>query len=94
MPNATEEAVNLLEQRILAQPPVSKMLEEGLLPEDIVQRILADVSYEQLEKTNLSFQCTCNRQRLTAVMESLGAEQLDACLLYTSSFGFGINAYG
>ncbi len=76
LPGASKKAMELLEKNIMAQPPVSKMLELGLLPEDMVAHILSGIAYQELERTELHFSCNCNRERLAEVLLSIGKEEL------------------
>jgi len=78
MPGASQGTLDFLEKNIMAQPPVSKMLDEGLRPEDMVERILSGMPYQELERVDLSFSCSCSRERLSGVLLSIGKDELEA----------------
>lgn len=76
MPGATDETAALLEERVSALPPVTTMLDEGLTPEGILERILGDRGLEILEKQPVRFQCSCNKEKVAAAVASIGRYEL------------------
>ena len=52
------------------------MLSDGLTPEDILRRVMADFELEFLETTEVSYKCYCSRSRVESVLISLGRKEL------------------
>ncbi|MBO8165522.1 MAG: Hsp33 family molecular chaperone HslO [Brevibacillus sp.] len=74
MPGTPEEVVERLEQRISQLPQVSRMIGEGLSPEQMMERILDQPKI--MSRTEITFSCTCSRDKVGEVLYSLGTEEL------------------
>ncbi|HSR11689.1 MAG TPA: Hsp33 family molecular chaperone HslO, partial [Thermodesulfobacteriota bacterium] len=61
-------------------PSVTDLLREGKAPEDLLKEILAGIPFHFLEKKDLSFQCTCSRERIERVLVSLGTGELKSMI--------------
>ena len=72
MPGATEETIQILEERLAKLPLVSKMIDEGKTPEDILNTVLGAENVEFLDQTEVSFQCDCSKDKFAEVLTSLG----------------------
>ena len=59
MPDATEELIDKLEQRIKEITSVTEMLEQGMTPEEILNHILGDMNLEILDTVPTEFYCNC-----------------------------------
>jgi len=73
-----DNVLKSLDNALLAMPPVSTMLREGVTPEGILRRALPDLNV--LETTPVSFQCTCSRERYERILITLGRGELEAIL--------------
>ncbi|MDH3999073.1 MAG: Hsp33 family molecular chaperone HslO, partial [Desulfuromonadales bacterium] len=80
LPGATEDQIDLLEQRLSQLEPITTLLRQGLNPEAIAAKIFADMPYRTLGQTPLSFQCRCSRQQIEKMLKMLGAAELDAMI--------------
>lgn len=76
MPGTTEETIVKLEQRLKTIRPISKLIEIGLTPEDILKEILGD-DVKFIETLPVSFQCNCSKERFSNALISLGVEELE-----------------
>lgn len=76
MPGAEEETISLIERRLNEMPPISKLVENGLTPEEILYHILGEENVKVLDTLDVVFQCTCSRERIESVLTSLGLEEL------------------
>ena len=77
LPGAPDETIDKLEQGIQRAGAVTTMLEQGMTPEDILGQVCGDLGVVFLETTPVSYQCYCNRDRVTAALISLGREELE-----------------
>ncbi|PSL42275.1 molecular chaperone Hsp33 [Salsuginibacillus halophilus] len=75
MPNAPEEVVDEVEQQIQAMPPISKLIERGKTPEEILSIMLKD-EHKIIETSPVSFSCKCSRERIEQALISLGSAEL------------------
>ena len=76
MPGCKEETINKIETIISELMPVSKMVEKGYSPEDIMNEISGN-SYQHLQTLELNYTCTCSREKFEKGLISLGKEQLN-----------------
>lgn len=76
LPGAPEEVISRLEQGIAKAGAVTPMLSDGLTPEDILRRVMADFELEFLETTEVSYKCYCSRERVTSTLISVGKKDL------------------
>ncbi|MGC4378622.1 Hsp33 family molecular chaperone HslO [Fictibacillus sp. Mic-4] len=80
MPNANDATIDLLEEKIKTIPPISKLIEKGLSPEEILYELLGKENVKILEKLPVKFQCTCSKERFGRAIISLGKEEIKAMI--------------
>lgn len=76
MPYATEETIKKIESIVKNISSVTDMIQQGLMPEDIVN-LLSDGSYTVLVKKPLSYHCPCNKDGFIRSLSALDEETLD-----------------
>ncbi|QED45902.1 Hsp33 family molecular chaperone HslO [Cytobacillus dafuensis] len=76
MPGTEEETISDIENRLKSIPPVSKLIQQGLTPEELLEKILGKENVKILEKQPVAFVCTCSKERFGAAIISLGAEEI------------------
>lgn len=74
MPETPEHVIEQIEQKMANLPPISRMIGEGLTPEEIVAKVLEEPQI--LSRTQIQFVCTCSEERIGDVLASLGKEEL------------------
>ncbi len=77
LPGADEETITQIEKQLKTIPPVSKMIQEGLSPEEILENVLGKDNVQILEKMPVRFQCQCSKDRVTAALISLGKTEIE-----------------
>jgi len=80
MPNAAEETVSLLEERLASLSSVTEALAAGESMEDLVLRLLDGLSPEFTGTIPVSFTCNCSREKTAGMLESLPKEELQSML--------------
>lgn len=80
MPGTSDETITLLEQRLKEIAPISKMIQQGLTPEQILEEILGENQVKVLEKMPVSFRCNCSYERFERALASLGKEEIRAMI--------------
>ena len=63
MPGAKEETITKLENAINQMQPVSKLIEQGLTPEGILNEILGEENVQILETMDAQFECNCSHEK-------------------------------
>jgi molecular chaperone Hsp33 len=76
LPDADETTLSLVEARLLALPPTTSLLREGLGPVHILERIFDGIPFNVTGETDLFFRCSCSRSQVERMLRSLGAEEL------------------
>ena len=74
MPGTEEQTINRIEERLKQIPPVSRMIENGLTPEQILEQLGGGVRV--LETMPVSFVCRCSRERIADALISLGPGEI------------------
>ncbi|CAG9610091.1 Hsp33 family molecular chaperone HslO [Pseudoneobacillus rhizosphaerae] len=77
MPGTDESTITKIEDSIQSIPPVSKLIEKGLSPEELLFEILGKENVKVLETMPISFQCTCSKERFGNAIISLGTEEIE-----------------
>jgi molecular chaperone Hsp33 len=77
MPGAAEETIAEIEQRLKEIPPVSKLIERGLTPEELLEQVFGKENVTFLETIPVSFTCKCSKDRFGSAIISLGAEEIE-----------------
>jgi molecular chaperone Hsp33 len=76
MPGTQEDTITMIEERLKTIRPVSKMIQDGLSPEELLEEVLGAGQVKILEKMPVAFQCACSKERFAAAIISLGAEEI------------------
>lgn len=77
LPGAPDETIDRLEAGVNAAGSVTSMLDAGLDPEQMLQKVMSDFEVEILEKTPVEYRCSCNRERVARTLLTLGVEELE-----------------
>ena len=76
MPGTEEETIVAIEERLKTIPPISKLIDAGLTPEDLLNELLGKDNVKVLEKMPVSFVCQCSKERIENALISLGKEEI------------------
>lgn len=77
LPFADESAIDILEKNVKEIPPVSTMIDQGMLPSEICEKLLAGLDPQILDDYLPEYRCDCSRERVERAVISLGKAQLD-----------------
>ena len=77
LPGAPDETIDAVEQGIKRAGAVTKMLEAGMTPEDILGQVCGELGVVFMETTEVSYKCYCSRERVEAALISLGKKELE-----------------
>lgn len=76
LPGAPDAVIDKLEQGIQKAGAVTPMLADGLTPEAILRRVMADFELEFLEEKPVEYRCYCSRERVAATLITIGKKDL------------------
>lgn len=77
MPGATEETIAAVEKAVAEIPMVSRLMENGETPEEILNRLMGEGNAKILEKMPIAFECDCSKERFAGAIVSLGKKEID-----------------
>jgi molecular chaperone Hsp33 len=80
VPPGDDALIEQLMGRIAELPPLSELFLLGTTPEQLLERLFADIPYTSLERRELRFRCTCTREKIERVLLSLGRAELERLL--------------
>ena len=77
LPDATDEIIDLLEQKVKEASSVTKLMEQGMDPDQILEFLLGDADLKILpDVSTYRFECRCSKEYLASVLLSVGAADL------------------
>jgi molecular chaperone Hsp33 len=76
LPGTEEEVIVGIEDRLKEIPTISKMVRDGLTPEEILVAVLGEGNVNFLDTMPVQFQCQCSRERISNAIQSLGTEEI------------------
>ena len=76
LPGAPDETIDAVEAGIKRAGAVTKMLDAGMTPEDILGQVCGELGVVFMETTEVSYKCYCSRERVEAALISLGKKEL------------------
>ncbi|MCB5239509.1 Hsp33 family molecular chaperone HslO [Niallia circulans] len=77
MPGAKEDTITKIENRLSEIPPISKLIEKGLTPEELLEEVCGKDNVKIIEKMPISFTCTCSKERFSNAIISLGQAEIE-----------------
>ena len=77
LPGADEAIIPVLEKNIAALGSVSKLLEVGRTPEEIIAMVLEGIDYDLFDSYEIEYQCTCSRDKYMRALISLNQADMD-----------------
>ncbi|AEP84845.1 chaperonin HslO [Bacillus spizizenii TU-B-10] len=75
MPGTDDETIAKIEQRLSQVEPISKLIQKGLTPEEILEEVLGEKP-EILETMPVRFHCPCSKERFETAILGLGKKEI------------------
>ncbi|MGM0877693.1 MAG: Hsp33 family molecular chaperone HslO [Bacillota bacterium] len=80
LPGTDDETITKIEERLSKMEPISKLIQRGLTPEEILEEVLGQGNVKILEKHSVVFKCQCSKERIENAIVSLGAEEIQSMI--------------
>ena len=71
LPFSEESTVDIIEKNVAGIVSVSKMIEDGMTPDQIVQAVFTGVEFDFVDGFHVGYRCTCSRERYKKGLVSL-----------------------
>lgn len=78
LPEATDEDIDYIENKMKDFPAVSALIHEGKTPEEILKMLFDDV--EILDYQDLYFECDCSREKMKNALMTVGKDEIQAMI--------------
>lgn len=76
MPFAEESVISALEENLKEITSVTALLDEGMSPEDLLQRLLGNLGVEMNDTLPVEFYCNCDKARVEKALISIGKQEI------------------
>ena len=76
MPDAAEETIAALEEKVAGAYPVTTMMDNGMSPEDILEYYLGDLGLKITEKLPVRYYCGCSKEKVAGALATISTEDL------------------
>ncbi len=76
LPGADEKAVAMLEERALAMPPITTLIDEGADAHALLHALAGGLSLRSHRSVDVRFSCLCSKQKVEAALLAMGSEEL------------------
>ena len=76
LPGCDDETINEIEKHLATIEPVSKMIEKGYTPEQILEAVLGQGNVQILSELPVQFECQCSKERFGAAIIGLGVGEI------------------
>jgi molecular chaperone Hsp33 len=80
LPGTDDETITKIEERLSKIDPISKLIQRGLTPEEILEEVLGQSNVKILEKQPVEFKCQCSKERIENAIVSLGEEEIQSMI--------------
>ncbi|UGB31080.1 Hsp33 family molecular chaperone HslO [Metabacillus sp. B2-18] len=80
LPGTDDETITEIENRLNSIEPISKLIQRGLTPEEILDEVLGKGNVKILEKQPVSFRCQCSKERIENAIVSLGVDEIQSMI--------------
>ncbi|MED4860425.1 Hsp33 family molecular chaperone HslO [Bacillus atrophaeus] len=75
LPGTDEETITKIEQLLSQVEPISKLIQKGLTPEEVLEEVLGEKP-DILETMPVKFHCPCSKERFTTAILGLGKKEI------------------
>ena len=76
MPDASDAAISQIEKNLSEMPLMSRLMEKGDTPEDVLERIIGKENIHYVEEMPVQFQCDCSHERFKDGLAAIGKDEL------------------
>ena len=72
----SDDEITFIEESLADIPPISTLINSGITPEEIMEKLLGKFHMEILDRLDLEYHCDCSREKIEKVILSLGEKEI------------------
>ncbi len=76
LPGAPDDVIMKIETGIACAGAVTPMMDSGLTPEEILQKVLCEFELELFEREAVEYRCYCSREKVEKTLITIGKQDL------------------
>lgn len=76
MPYTEEKVIDALEKRLAGMNSVTELLDQGLMPEGILEELLGEFGLTVNDTIPTAFSCSCSKERVEKAIISIGSKEI------------------
>lgn len=80
LPGADSSLIPILERNVTTLGSVSKLIEMGKTPEEIIAMVFDGIPYDIFDEIDTDYTCTCSREKYSRALAGLGTTDLDSLI--------------
>ncbi len=80
LPETPEETISKLESNLNSLGSVSRLIEAGKTPEELLEIVLKGFSYDITQVNEVEYKCNCSRERTLEIVNTLNADEIKQSL--------------
>lgn len=77
MPFTPDDVIDRLEKKITEIDSVTRMLEKGMTPEQILEEILGEFGLEITDTVETAFKCDCSKEKISRALATISKKDMD-----------------
>ena len=77
MPFTPDDVIDRLEKKITEIDSVTRMLEKGMTPEQILEEILGEFGIEITDTVETAFKCDCSKEKISRALATISKKDMD-----------------
>ncbi|MCF8000742.1 MAG: Hsp33 family molecular chaperone HslO [Halanaerobiales bacterium] len=80
LPETPEETISKLESNLNSLGSVSRLIETGITPEELLDKVLEGFPYDITKVTEVGYNCNCSKERTLEIVNTLNVEEIKESL--------------
>ncbi|MFW6281879.1 MAG: Hsp33 family molecular chaperone HslO [bacterium] len=77
LPDAQEKTIEKLERNISNINSVSRIIEKGATPEELLEKLLDGFDFRVMARKDVSYNCKCDRKRISALISTFERKEIE-----------------
>lgn len=80
LPGADDDAITKIENNLKIVPNISELMNEGLSPEDIMDKLMNGIKMMVLSTQSVQFKCDCSKEKFSKSLATLSGDELQSMI--------------